>query len=59
MRAPCATLGLISQEVTLMARANDGNKSGKGHASEKQGMSGEALKKGQSAGGTGDRKSVV
>ena len=34
-----------------MARANDESKAGKGHVKEKQGMSGEALKTGQLAGG--------
>ena len=41
-----------------MARANDGNKSCKGHASEKQGMTGEALRKGQAADGEGKTKNA-
>ena len=34
-----------------MAQSSGGSKGGKGHAKEKNGMSGEALKKGQTAGG--------
>ncbi|HYW49177.1 MAG TPA: hypothetical protein VE861_01155 [Gemmatimonadaceae bacterium] len=34
-----------------MAQSGDGSRSGKGHAKEKNGMSGEALKQGQMAGG--------
>ena len=38
-------------EDTIMATRNDAAGKGKGHAKEKQGMSGEPLKKGQSAAG--------
>ena len=41
----------ILLETIPMARTNDDSKAGKGHNKERQGMSGEALRTGQLAGG--------